>query len=76
MRTFAARSCPISRDKFCFRTDDLMAYWHAVRIGIGIGIGIDFVSDYLAHTDADVIALLPMLKIPSEALESFLVITK
>ena len=72
MRTFAASSCPISRDKFCFRTDDLMAYWHAVRIGIGI----DFVSDYLAHTDADVIALLPMLKIPSEALESFLVITK
>ena len=43
------------------RTDDLMAYWQAVRSGVGIG----FVSDYVARTDPQVIALLPMLKIPA-----------
>jgi DNA-binding transcriptional LysR family regulator len=42
------------------RTDDLMAYWEAVRAGLGIG----FVADYVARTDAAVVALLPALKIP------------
>ena len=60
-RSFAAQGYPVSREQFCLRTDDLMAYWQAVRSGVGIG----FVSDYVARTDPQVIALLPMLKIPA-----------
>jgi DNA-binding transcriptional LysR family regulator len=50
----------MTREQFAFRTDDLMAYWQAVRSGVGIG----FVADYLARTDSAVMPLLPMLKIP------------
>ena len=39
----------------------MMAHWQAVRAGVGIG----FVADYVARTDADVMAVLPMLKIPA-----------
>ncbi len=60
VRGFAAMGFPMSRDQFAFRTDDLMAYWQAVRSGVGIG----FVADYLARTDANVVAILPQLKIP------------
>lgn len=60
IRGFAAMGYPVQREQFSFRSDDLMAHWHAVRSGLGIG----FVSDFLARTDPDVIALLPMLKIP------------
>ncbi len=60
IRGFAALGYPLSRENFVFRTDDLMAYWHAVRSGVGIG----FVADYLARTDASVVPLVPMLKIP------------
>jgi DNA-binding transcriptional LysR family regulator len=60
IRGFGVMGHPITRAQFCLCTDDLMAYWYAVRSGVGIG----FVSDYLARTDPDVIALLPMLKIP------------
>ena len=42
------------------RTDDMVAYWQAVRCGLGVG----FVADYLAATDPQVVPLLPMLKIP------------
>jgi DNA-binding transcriptional LysR family regulator len=52
---------PVAREQFAFRTDDLMAHWHAVRGGVGIG----FVADYVARSDADVVPLLPMLKIPA-----------
>lgn len=60
IRGFAAMGYSVTKEQFSFRSDDLMAQWHAVRNGVGIG----FVSDFLARTDADVIALLPMLKIP------------
>lgn len=60
IRGFAAMGYPVQREQFAFRSDDLMAHWHAVRSGLGIG----FVSDFLARTDPDVTALLPMLKIP------------
>lgn len=60
IRGFAAMGYPVQREQFAFRSDDLMAHWHAVRSGLGIG----FVSGFLARTDPDVIALLPMLKIP------------
>ena len=51
---------PVSRESFAFRCDDLIAYWQAVRAGLGIG----FVSDYLAVTDKEVVAVLPMIKVP------------
>lgn len=60
IRGFAAMGYPVQREQFAFRSDDLMAHWQAVRSGLGIG----FVSDFLARTDPDVTALLPMLKIP------------
>jgi DNA-binding transcriptional LysR family regulator len=60
IRGFRALGYPMTREQFAFRTDDLMAYWQAVRSGVGIG----FVADYLARTDSGVVPLLPMLKIP------------
>ena len=60
VRGFAAVGLPMAREQFALRTDDLMVSWHAVRSGVGIG----FVADYLARTDAGVVALLPTLKIP------------
>ena len=61
MRGFAAMGYLVKREHFSFRSDDLMAHWHAVRSGLGIG----FIADYLARTDADVVSVLPMLKIPA-----------
>ena len=61
LRGFAALGYLVKREHFSFRSDDLMAHWHAVRSGLGIG----FIADYLARTDADVVAVLPMLKIPA-----------
>lgn len=61
LRGFAALGYPVKREHFSFRSDDLMAHWHAVRSGLGIG----FIADYLARTDADVVNVLPMLKIPA-----------
>lgn len=49
-----------TRPIFHLRTDDLIAYWEAVRAGLGVG----FVPDYLARTDSRLVALLPALKIP------------
>ena len=60
IRGFGALGYPMTREQFAFRTDDLMAYWQAVRSGVGVG----FTADYLARTDSDVVPLLPMLKIP------------
>ena len=60
IRGFGSMGFPMAREQFAFRTDDLMAYWQALRSGVGMG----FVADYLARTDPDVIAVLPMLKIP------------
>ena len=57
---FAAMGYPVERAHFAFRTDDLMAYWEAVRAGLGIG----FVARYLARTDPSVVAVLPMLPLP------------
>lgn len=60
LRGFAGFGFAVDRDAFAFRTDDLIAYWQAVRAGLGVG----FVGKYHLRTDAEVIALLPMLKIP------------
>jgi DNA-binding transcriptional LysR family regulator len=60
LRGFAAWGFPVGREAFAFRTDDLIAYWEAVRAGLGIG----FVADYLARTDSQLVPILPMIKIP------------
>ncbi len=57
---FAAMGYPVEPQHFAFRTDDLMAYWEAVRAGLGIG----FVGNYMARTDPNVVAVLPMLPLP------------
>jgi DNA-binding transcriptional LysR family regulator len=57
---FAALGHPLAREAFSFRTDDLIAYWEALRSGLGIG----FVADYLARSDPQVVPLLPALRIP------------
>ena len=61
LRGFAAMGYPVKREQFSFRSDDLMAQWHAVKSGLGVG----FIANYVARTDADVLAVLPMLKIPA-----------
>ena len=60
LRAFAGFGYPVKREAFAFRTDDLIAYWEAVRAGLGVG----FLADYLARTDNRLVPLLPMLKIP------------
>ena len=60
LKGFAAMGHGVPREAFGLRTDDLMAYWGAVRAGLGIG----FITDYLARTDPQVAPVLPMLKIP------------
>src|SRR5687768_3704359 len=37
LRAFADFGYPVSHEAFAFRTDDLIAYWEAVRAGLGIG---------------------------------------
>ena len=59
-RGFAALGHDVPRERLVLRTDDLMAYWSAVRAGMGIG----FVADYLLRTDPAVQRVLPQLRIP------------
>ena len=61
MAGFAAFGFPLKCESFALRTDDLMAYWEAVRAGLGVG----FIADYVARTDSAVVRLLPMLKVPA-----------
>lgn len=60
-RGFAAMGHTVGAEHFALRTDDLMAYWAAVRAGLGIG----FVAAYLLREDADVVQILPELKTPT-----------
>jgi DNA-binding transcriptional LysR family regulator len=60
MRGFAAFGYPVSKDKFAFRTDDSMAYWRAVQVGLGVG----FIADFMVRTDNQVVPILPTMKIP------------
>jgi DNA-binding transcriptional LysR family regulator len=59
LRGFAAFGFPVTREAFAFRSDDLIAYWEAVRAGLGVG----FLADYLARTDNQLVRLLPMIRI-------------
>jgi len=61
LRGFASFGFPVTPQAFALRTDDLIAYWEAVRAGLGIG----FVADFVARSDPGVVSLpLPTLKIP------------
>jgi DNA-binding transcriptional LysR family regulator len=60
IRGFAAFGYPVGKEQFAFRTDDSMAYWRAVQVGLGIG----FIADFMVRTDNQVVPLLPMMKIP------------
>lgn len=60
LRGFASFGYPVAREAFAFRSDDLIAYWEAVRAGLGVG----FLADYLARGDSALVPLLPMIKIP------------
>ena len=60
LRGFASFGYPVTREAFAFRTDDLIAYWEAVRAGLGVG----FLADYLARMDNQLVPILPMIKIP------------
>ena len=60
LRGFASFGFPVAREAFAFRSDDLIAYWEAVRAGLGVG----FLADYLARGDSHLVPLLPMIKIP------------
>ncbi len=57
---FAASGWPRQREHSGVRTDDLIAYFEAVRAGLGVG----FLADFVARTDTALVPLLPMLKIP------------
>ena len=59
LRGFASVGFPVGRERFAFRTDDLIVAWQAVRAGLGIG----FVSEHLLRTDPAVVPLLPSLRI-------------
>ena len=59
-RGFAVMGYAVGPEQFSLRTDDLMAYWAAIRAGLGIG----FVAAYLLREDADVMRVLPDLGIP------------
>lgn len=61
VKGFAAMGYAVESDRFVLRTDDMMAYWHAVRAGLGVG----FVASYVMATDSDVHAVLPELRLPS-----------
>ena len=54
---FAALGHPVGPEQFALRTDDLIAYWAAVRAGLGIG----FVASYLLRNDPDLVPVLDRL---------------
>ena len=60
-RGFAAMGHPVDAEQFALRTDDLMAYWAALRAGLGIG----FVAAFLLRDDPDVVPVLPEMPLPA-----------
>lgn len=58
-RGFRAHGLELPVHNLVLRTDDLIAYWQAVRAGLGLG----FVADYIARTDPLVSAVPPPARI-------------
>lgn len=61
IRGFAAMGHPVGPEQFALRTDDLIAYWAALRAGLGIG----FVASTLLRDDPLLVPVLPALLLPS-----------
>ncbi len=61
LRGFAAMGHPVKPEQFALRTDDLIAYWAAVRAGLGVG----FVASFLLRNDPLLAPVLPGLPIPT-----------
>jgi DNA-binding transcriptional LysR family regulator len=61
LKGFAAMGYPVGREQFALRTDDLIAYWQAVRAGLGVG----FIAQYLVNCEPDVLPVLPHLPLPT-----------
>jgi DNA-binding transcriptional LysR family regulator len=61
IKGFSAMGHTISQSAFGLRTDDMIAYWQAVRAGMGVG----FVADYMLDLHTDVVRVLPGLTLPS-----------
>jgi DNA-binding transcriptional LysR family regulator len=61
LQGFEAMGQPVTREHFALRTDDMLAYWHAVRAGVGVG----FVAAYVQAADPQVEQVLPGLVLPS-----------
>ncbi|MBA4261319.1 MAG: LysR family transcriptional regulator [Comamonadaceae bacterium] len=61
VRGFAAMGHPVGPEQFALRTDDLIAYWAALRAGLGIG----FVASTLLRDDPLLVPVLPDLTLPS-----------
>jgi DNA-binding transcriptional LysR family regulator len=59
-RGFAAMGFAVERVQFAMGTDDLIAFWQLVRCGMGIG----FLAEYMARTDPNLVAILPLIKLP------------
>lgn len=60
-RGFVAMGHPLDPSRIALRTDDMIAYWSAVRAGVGIG----FVARYMLREDSAVQAVLPELPLPA-----------
>lgn len=58
---FAEHGVVVAPGDFCFRTDDQLAYWEAVRAGMGIG----FMAENVANMDPKIRRLLPELELGS-----------
>lgn len=61
LRGFAAMGHTVTREQFALRTDDMLAYWEAIRAGLGVG----FIANYVLATDPGVRRVLPTLSIPA-----------
>jgi DNA-binding transcriptional LysR family regulator len=60
-RGFAAMGYLLDPARIALRTDDMIAYWSAVRAGMGIG----FVARYMLREDPQVRVVLPELPLPA-----------
>lgn len=60
-RGFVAMGHPLDPTRIALRTDDMIAYWAAVRAGMGVG----FVARYMLREAPEVQALLPELPLPT-----------
>lgn len=60
-RGFAAMGHPVGPEQFALRTDDLIAYWAAMRAGLGIG----FVASFMLRDDPLLVPVLPDLPLPA-----------